>query len=71
MKADHLAENQRRRNRAGFIAELASRMLAGSRSLEVALESSDEKLASGMVRQAVKLAALLLEESERAAKREP
>lgn len=62
----HVEENQRR-NRAGFIADLASRMLGGA--VEVMLDSGEEM--APKVRRAVKLAALLLEEAERAAKREP
>lgn len=56
-------EEQQQRHRAGFIADLASRMLGGA--VEVALDA-DEDMAP-KVRRAVKLAALLLDEAERAA----
>jgi hypothetical protein len=56
----HVEEN-RRRNRAGFIADLASRMLGGA--VEVALDAGEDL--APKVRRAVALAALLLDEAER------
>jgi len=56
-------DEKERRSRAGFIADLASRMLGGA--VEVALDAG-ENLAP-KVRRAVELAALLLDEAERAA----
>ena len=57
----HVEENQRR-NRSCFIADLASRMLGGA--VEVALDSEEDL--GPKVRRAVRLAAQLVDEAERA-----
>jgi len=58
----HVEENQRR-NRASFIANLAAHMLGGG-AVEVALDAGEDL--APKVRRAVRLAALLLDEAERA-----
>lgn len=59
-------ERRDRKSRAWFVAELASRFVAGA--FEVGEDSSTEEL-QALARRAVRLAGFLVDESERAAER--